>query len=253
MNYALVGCGRMGSAVDEQARRRGHTRVASIDLASRGRLSEASVDRASLGGAEVAFEFTTAEAAEANLLALVGAGIPVVCGTTGWRPTSALGQAIERSGVGVVLAPNFSVGVDLFFRIVREAAERIARLGLHRPFVFEMHHAGKRDAPSGTARHLAALLREVDPGLRTVVEGNPDGALPAGALHVASLRAGHEPGTHTVGFDGEYDRITLTHSATGRAGFALGAVLAAEWIVGRRGLHRFGDVVDALLEEGRLA
>jgi 4-hydroxy-tetrahydrodipicolinate reductase len=175
----------------------------------------------------------------------------VVCGTTGWSVGSPVRDAVEQAGIGAVIAPNFSLGMDLFARLVAEAGRSLGRAGVHQPYLFEMHHSEKRDAPSGTARKLARLLLEVDPRLTTIVEGNPAGALPAGALHVASLRAGGEPGTHCVGFDGEHDRITLTHRASGRSGFALGAVLAAEWVRGRRGVFDFRTVVDALLERGQ--
>jgi 4-hydroxy-tetrahydrodipicolinate reductase len=123
----------------------------------------------------------------------------------------------------------------------------LAAAGLHRPWVFEAHHTGKKDAPSGTARRLAELVMEADPRMRSVVEGNPSQRLAEDALQVVSLRSGSETGTHTVGFDGDYDRITLSHRARDRAAFAVGAVLAAEWLVGKQGLHRFEDVVDELV------
>ncbi len=250
MNYALVGCGRMGDAIDAVAQRRGHRRVAALGREASSSLGEASAARGLLQGADVAFEFTVPDAAEANLIALLAADVPVVCGTTGWSRTGALERAVAASRVGAVVAANFSPGMWVFSCLVRRAGADLARLDLHRPWILEMHHATKRDAPSGTARVLAASLLEVDPRLRRVIEGSGVGGVPEDALHVASLRVGREPGTHTVGFDGALDRITLTHHAAGREGFALGAVLAAEWIIGRRGLYGVGDVMEALLAGG---
>jgi len=253
LKYALVGCGRMGDAIESVASRRGHARVAAVSRDSAGRLGEVDQARRLLGGAEVAFEFTAPEAAEANVLALLGLGVAVVCGTTGWTPGPAVERAVAASTAGAVVAANYSPGMWVFGRLVRRAGTELARLDLHRPWIFEMHHAGKRDAPSGTALRLAAALLEVDPRLRRVVTGNADGGVPDDALHVASLRAGREPGTHTVGFDGALDRITLSHHASGREGFALGAVLAAEWLSGRRGLHGIEDVLEGLLGTGASA
>jgi 4-hydroxy-tetrahydrodipicolinate reductase len=150
-----------------------------------------------------------------------------------------------------VLAPNFSVGVNLFFRTVEETARRAGALGIYDPYVEEVHHRGKRDIPSGTARRLADLLLQADPRLTSVQEGHPDGPLPVGTLQVVGLRAGNDPGSHSVVFDGEQDVIELRHRARGREGFALGAVLAAEWLGGQRGLHGFDAVLDAILEGER--
>ena len=250
MNYALIGYGRMGRAIEEQAARRGHRRTLVIDAEEAGRLRRSDLDREALGGAEIAFEFSLPDAAADNVRSLVRAGVGVVCGTTGWRPSDDLRGMIDEAATGVVIAPNFSVGMFLFRRVVRRAARDLGRAGLHRPYVFEAHHVGKRDAPSGTARELARVVLEEDPRIEQVVEGNPAGMLPERSLHVASLRVGHEPGTHTVGFDGEHDRIELTHRASGRSGFALGAVLAAEWLVGKRGMHGFEKVVEALIGIG---
>ena len=247
MRYALVGTGRMGAAVEIEAGRRGHRKVGEFDPGCVGS-SSAAIDPSTLGRPEVAFEFTEPSAAEENLVTLLQAGISVVCGTTGWTPTSKLEAALSGSEAGAIIAPNFSIGMFLFSRLTREAGRLLGSAGLHRPWIFESHHTGKKDAPSGTARQLADLILEVDPRMRDVLEGNPDERLPDDALQVVSLRTGSEPGTHTVGFDGEYDRITLSHRARSRAGFAIGAVIAAEWLVGKRGLHRFEDVVDALLD-----
>jgi 4-hydroxy-tetrahydrodipicolinate reductase len=241
VKYALVGYGRMGREVDAVALERGHERVAI--LGSGGSGSAADRDLASLEGAELAFEFTRPEAAEANVVRLLRAGLDVVSGTTGWVPGPLVAAAARDGHAGAVLAPNFSVGVVLFCRIVEHAARILSAAGLYEPYVLEAHHRHKRDAPSGTARHLASILLDADPRLDAAPTREASG-LP---LEVVSLRAGHEPGRHTVGFDGEHDGITLTHRARGRGGFAAGAVLAAEWIRGRRGVHAFEAVLEQLL------
>ena len=243
MKYVLVGYGRMGRAVEAQASSRGHECTAVVDPAS----GEATLAPERLGGARTAFEFTLPGAAGRNLETLFDAGVSVVCGTTGWTATKELRERPERCGVGCVFSPNFAVGVHLFFRVVEHAARVIAALEQHEPFVQEAHHRGKADAPSGTARRLASIVVGATPGLETVVEGHPAGRLPRGALQVVATRAGSEPGTHRVGFDGPHDVITLEHRARGREGLALGAVLAAEWLQGRRGWFDFDAVLDAIL------
>ena len=134
---------------------------------------------------------------------------------------------------------------------VGSRAYRAGALGIYDPHVVESHHRGKRDVPSGTARRLADLLLAADPRLTAVQEGHPEGALPPGTLQVVGIRAGNDPGTHTVVFDGEQDVIELRHRARGREGFALGAVLAAEWLGRRRGLHTFDAILDGILEGER--
>jgi 4-hydroxy-tetrahydrodipicolinate reductase len=142
--------------------------------------------------------------------------------------------------------------MTLFSRTVADAAGRFLAAGGYDPFVLEAHHRGKIDAPSGTALRLASAVAAAGPARVEIVAGLPSGRVRAGAVHVASLRAGLEPGTHTVGFDGVHDVITLCHRARDRGGLALGAVLAAEWIVGRRGVHGFEDVVaDVIVRRAR--
>jgi 4-hydroxy-tetrahydrodipicolinate reductase len=245
VKYALVGYGRMGRAIEQQASARGHELCAVHDpeLGRGGRR----LDQAALEGAEVAFEFSAPAVARDNVAALIAAGVAVVCGTTGWQLEGELLEAARRAPAGVVVAPNFSVGMNLFYRLIEEAARLFGAAGLHDPYVVETHHRGKRDCPSGTARRLAEILVEHDPRLRGVQEGNPEERLPDGTVHVASVRAGAEPGTHVVGFDGPTDRIVLQHSARSREGFALGAVLAAEWLEGRKGLHGFAELLERSL------
>jgi len=241
VNFVLVGHGRMGRSIERLAVERGHRMIRAFDASSIDQLS-----RSSLADAEVAFEFTKPDAAEQNVHTLLELGVAVVCGTTGWEAGRDLEHAAKDAGL--IVAPNFSVGMNLFYRLVREAGRLYGRAGLHQPYVLESHHRGKRDVPSGTARRLASILIEADGRLNEMVEGNPARPLEPGALQVASVRAGTDPGTHTVGFDGEHDRIVLQHAARSPTGFALGAVIAAEWLRGRSGMHGFEEVLDAGLD-----
>jgi 4-hydroxy-tetrahydrodipicolinate reductase len=241
----------MGREIEAAAAARGHDLVSIVDPSERGRRVRRRIGPKEIAGAEVAFEFTSPGSAQGNVVALLEAGVPVVCGTTGWEPdAAALARTAKKAKVGLVLAPNFSIGMNLFYRMVREAARLLGSTDRFDPFVLEAHHRGKIDAPSGTARRLAELIVEEDPHRWSVHVGLPPGGLPPGAVQVVSIRAGHETGTHTVGFDGEHDRIGLTHHARGRAGFAAGAVLAAEWVPGKRGIHGFDRVLNDLFPHG---
>jgi 4-hydroxy-tetrahydrodipicolinate reductase len=251
VRVAIVGYGKMGREVEAAAVARGHAVVQRIDVAGGGRGVRRRLDAAAVRRADVAFEFTAPAAAEANVVALLEAGVAVVCGTTGWSLSSpAVAAASRRAGKGAVIAPNFSVGMALFAQVVSEAASRFLAAGDYDPFVLEAHHRAKKDAPSGTALRLAASVAAAAPARAEVVAGLPTGPVRPGAVHVASVRAGLEPGTHTVGFDGLHDVITLCHRARDRGGLALGAVLAAEWVAGRRGVHGFESVVAEWIRGG---
>jgi 4-hydroxy-tetrahydrodipicolinate reductase len=240
----------MGRAIDRIADQRGHERVSIVDPDLDAANAHTGLDPEALRGVEVAFEFTHPGVAEANVATLLEAGVDVVCGTTGWDTASErIRRAAEGSRAGMVVAPNFSLGMNLFYTLVGDASRRIGAVGGYEPFLVETHHRGKRDAPSGTARNLARLMQETGGWDVHIGEPESDG-LPTGTIHVASVRSGFEPGTHTVGFDGEHDVVSLRHRARGRGGFSLGAVLAGEWIVGRRGAHDFQEVLDDLLKKG---
>jgi 4-hydroxy-tetrahydrodipicolinate reductase len=242
MKVALVGYGRMGRAVEQAAEARGHEVVARIDLDtnSEGR----GITAETLNGADVAVEFSVPEAAPANIAALAGCGADTVSGTTGWYDRlEDVRAAVEAAGSGLIYAPNFSLGMQLFFRVVRLAARLSDDLEGYDAYVLEAHHRHKKDHPSGTARRLAEiLLAELSAKERWEL-GAPEGPIDAEALQVTAVRAGEIPGTHTVGLDGLDDRIELRHEARGRAGFARGALAAAEWIRGRSGIFTLEDML----------
>lgn len=218
MDLLLLGNGKMNRLVAEVAAGQGH-RV--VKVITRG-------DRWAAGWAPelVAIDFSVAEAVVEHTDRCMAAGIPLVIGTTGWLDQlDAVRALVDASHVGVVHGANFSIGVQALYRAVAAAAHALPTA--YESFVWEAHHSQKRDAPSGTARHLAEQMR---------ASGHDPGP-------IASTRAGWMPGTHTVGFDSPDDTLTITHTARSRRGFALGALTAAQWILGKRGLHEFSEVI----------
>src|SRR4051794_11696951 len=178
---------------------------------------------------DVAIDFTSPDAVISNVPALAARGINVVLGTTGWqRHESELRRAVADAGTGIVAAPNFSTGVVLFEAIVAQAARLFAGQDEYGAWLHEAHHAMKKDAPSGTALMLKRSMEEA---------GYPR------PIDVSAARAGFIPGTHTIGFDGPSESITLTHTARDRGAFARGALTAARWIQGRRGWFTMHDVL----------
>lgn len=234
MRVAVVGYGKMGREVEAVLAERGHDAV----ITRRG--------AAFPSGCPVGIDFTRAESVVPNTQAALQAGARYVVGTTGWdAQMDELRRMVEAAKGGLVHAPNFSLGVNLFYKVVRDAARLFARFPDYDPYVLERHHRQKKDAPSGTARTLARIL-ESEPGPRPLAATELDGALPDDRFHVAAVRAGGIVGEHTVGFDSGGDEVLLEHRARTRRGFALGAVMAAEWIASRKGFYGFEDVVDDL-------
>ena len=179
--------------------------------------------------ADVAIEFATPSATIQNLPLYAQHGINVVVGTTGWQEHEArLRRIAADASVGVVVSSNFSLGANLFQSVVEHAARQFARQADYGAWVYEAHHAAKIDAPSGTALTLKTAMAAV---------GYHRG------IDVSSTRAGSIPGTHTVGFDGPFDTVTLTHTNRDRAAFALGALAAARWVIGKRGWFTMKDVL----------
>jgi len=230
----LVGHGKMGQLVGELASQYDCDVAGVIDPASPRHGGAADADCWS--GIDVAIDFSTADSVVTNAPALARRGISLVIGTTGWaRHEAALRQVIADSGVGMVVAPNFSTGVVLFEAIVAHAARLFAAQADFGAFLHEAHHAAKKDAPSGTALLLKRSMEQA---------GFPR------PIDVASTRAGFIPGTHAIGFDGPAETITLTHAARDRTAFARGALTAARWVQGKRGWFTMQDVLGVSGPEG---
>ena len=220
---ALIGMGKMGRALEQLAPDRGFRVVATIH-------HEHAITKESLNGAAVAIEFTTPAAAAANTLACASAGCPVVVGTTGWyEQLPTVRRIVEQSGGALLTAPNFSVGVAIFDRIVAEAARLFADQPFFDGHLIETHHTAKKDAPSGTAASLARTAESAS--------GHP--------MPITSVRVGSVPGTHEVVFDGAFEQVRLVHEARDRRVFAEGALAAARWLIGRKGAFTMQDVLGA--------
>ncbi len=227
MKLLLVGHGKMGRMVESLAGEYGAEIAGVIDPGSPAHGGGPDADRWS--GADVAIDFSTPDSVTTNVPVLAKRGISLVVGTTGWsRHEAALRQTIADAGVGIVVAPNFSTGVVLFEAIVAQAAKLFAPQAEFGAFLHEAHHAAKKDAPSGTALLLKQAMEQA--GFERPID-------------VSSTRAGFIPGTHTIGFDGPGETITLSHAARDRTAFARGALLAAKWIHGKRGWFTMRDVL----------
>jgi 4-hydroxy-tetrahydrodipicolinate reductase len=216
---ALIGMGKMGRAVRELADARGWTVRATITRA------DGPVTAARLAGADVAIEFSTPDAAVANISACIEAGCPVVSGTTGW-PLADVAALVHRAGGALLHDANFSVGAHIFFAVAEHTMRLLRATGGYDAQVIEMHHATKRDAPSGTARHLVERI--------------------GGDVPVTSVRLGHVPGTHALLADGVFDQLRVEHVVRDRRVFADGALTAAAWLVGKQGVFTMDDVIGRL-------
>lgn len=236
-SIGLLGYGKMGRTIEQIALSRGHRIAWRIDVDSRADFVPALIRQA-----DVVIEFSRPEAAFENVTECLRAGVPVVSGTTGWLQQLPEAQALCRDlGGALIWASNFSVGVNLFFAINRYVSRLMHGRPEYEPTLTETHHIHKLDAPSGTAVSLANDLIAAF-SRKTAWALAEAGADPA-VLPITAIREGEVPGTHTVEWQSEVDTITLTHTAHSRSGFALGAVLAAEWLPGKRGIFTMPDVL----------
>jgi len=223
---AIVGYGKMGRLIEQLAPEYGFTVHACLD---------AGEDLRQAQGADVAVEFTLPSAVVNNVETLAGLGIPVVTGTTGWLDQMEhLRAVVVQHRTGLVWSPNFSIGVNVFIRVAREAARLLECEPQYGAWAWEIHHHTKKDAPSGT---LLKLVEEME------------AAGYSRPIDTSASRAGAHPGTHEIGFDSAADTITLRHTARNREGFARGALKAARWLPGKRGIFKFEDVLFSALEQ----
>ena len=232
MKIALLGYGRMGKAIEEIAKARGHKIVAKIDKDN---------PNDSVDSADVAINFSVPSAAVSNITNTLNQGVPVVCGTTGWlEHKSNIEQLCTEKKGAFLYASNFSLGVNIFFELNEKLAQMMGQHTQYKASLEEIHHTEKLDAPSGTAITLAEgiLPHTTQNSWKLTEEANEND------LSITAKREPHVPGTHTVTYSSETDEISIAHLAHNRDGFALGAVLAAEWIVGKSGIFSMRDVLN---------
>jgi len=238
MKIALLGYGRMGQEIHKLAEKRGHEIVLIIDNDE-----EWQEKATSLKEADVAIEFTTPESAVDNILHCFEADIPVVVGTTGWiEDIESIRKTSIEQNKGLFFSPNFSIGVNLFFDLNKYLASLMSKWENYEISIEETHHIHKLDAPSGTAIVLANdIIRYNERKEKWVKElqENPD------EVGIKSYRSEDVPGTHIIRYESEMDAIVITHTAKNRKGFALGALLAAEWIKGKRGFFEMRDLLNS--------
>jgi 4-hydroxy-tetrahydrodipicolinate reductase len=230
LGLAIVGYGKMGRLIGQLAPEYGFDVRAKFDSQSNSRAQALSYE--TLSGIDVAVEFTTPDAAPDNLRRLAALGVNSVVGTTGWHEhLPAIRETVTKSGTGLVWAPNFSVGVNIFIQVVAHAAVLFANQAEYEAWGWEIHHSAKKDAPSGTLKKLAEEMR---------ASGY------ARSISLSANRAGAHPGTHEIGFDCAADSITLRHTARSRDAFARGALRAARWIAGKKGVFEFREILGEL-------
>ena len=224
MKIALIGYGKMGHMIESIAKERGHEIVSIID---QNNLNE--FDSNAFASADVAIEFTTPQTAANNILRSWKAGVPVVCGTTGWDVEAMKREVTEREGnkIGLMWSSNYSIGVNILFALNKQLAKFMEASPEYTPHMTEVHHIHKLDAPSGTAKTLQEAIGDDRLKIKDI----------------ESIREGEIAGIHTVTWDSEIDTLSISHSAKSRKGFALGAVIAAEWMKEKTGWHDFSEVI----------
>ena len=224
---AIVGYGKMGKLVEQLAAEYGFEVALKLDEFNNADFEGLTAEN--FRGVDVAIDFSIPAAVRRNVEGIAALGVNLVLGTTGWMEhAGAVKQAVEKNGIGLVWSPNYSVGVNAFFRVVSEAARLLAGEPEYGAWGWEIHHATKKDAPSGTLLKLVEEMKKA--GYERPID-------------VSSNRAGGHPGTHEIGFDSAADTIVLRHTARSREGFARGALKAARWVVGKKGFHEFGDIL----------
>ena len=224
---AIIGYGKMGRLIEELAP--GYSFTVALKLDEFNNTNFEGVTAENFRGIDVAVDFSIPSAVVENVERISALGVNIVIGTTGWTEhVDRVKAAVRKNGIGLVWSPNYSIGVNVFARVVAETARLLAKEPEYGAWAWEVHHATKKDAPSGT------LLKLIDEMTRAGYSR---------AIDVSSNRAGAHPGTHEIGFDSAADTITLRHVARGREGFARGALKAAQWVVGKKGFHEFREIL----------
>ena len=247
MKIAMIGFGQMGQAIKKIALERGH-QIVTIDP-QHPQADFKEIDSKSLAGVAVGIDFTTPAAAIGNIKKFADLKVSLVMGTTGWyEKESEVRELIAQSGIGFLYASNFSLGVNVFFRIAELSAQVINNFPIFDVAGWEAHHNKKADSPSGTAWTIANILKDNIDRKKKINFDKIDRKIEADELHFASVRIGSVPGTHEIIYDSPAETITLNISSRNREGFALGAVIGAEWLGEQKGFFKFDEVFKELLK-----
>lgn len=239
MKIALVGFGKMGHEVQNVITESGTHEIVSVSYED----SKDSLDKDGIKKADVVIDFTAPEAVLETIKEVTALGKNMVIGTTGWyNKIEEIKKEVEEAKTGLIYGQNFSVGANIFFKVVAFASKLFNEFGDYDVAGFEIHHTGKKDSPSGTAKKLANVIMENFSSKKKLETGRLDRQIEKDELHFASLRAGRNFGHHEIIFDSSADEIKLSHTAHGRRGFAQGAVLAAEFIKDKKGFYTFDEI-----------
>lgn len=247
MKIAIIGYGAMGKLIEKLAKEQGIEVVAIVDLTDSGATATA-VSSVTLKDADVCIDFSSAGSEIENITAAMKAGKKMVVGTTGWYENiSDAKKLVEEHNGSLIYAPNFSIGVNIFFKLVKDACKCYNAFPDYDPYVYELHHTRKADSPSGTAKQVGKIIVENLDRKNVMVFDKLDRKIKPEELHVASIRAGVFPGTHVVGFDSVFDNFEMKHTAKDRSGFASGAIEAAKWLMRKKGFFSVEDFTADLM------
>ena len=239
MKIALIGYGKMGQEIEQVIADSKAHEIVSVSF----RKDSDSLDLNGIKKADVAIDFTSPEIVMDNIRQVSDLGVNMVVGTTGWYDQlSEVKKMVEEGDIGLIYGQNFSIGANAFFKIVDYASSLFAKYEQYDVYGQEVHHKGKKDSPSGTAKKLAEIIIKNSPNKTSLQTDRLDRQISDSELHFSSVRGGNNPGYHEITFDSMADEISLSHKARGRRGFAEGAIVASEFIKNKKGFYDFSDI-----------
>lgn len=252
LRILLVGYGKMGQEIEQSLRLRRHSLAGIVDpYMEEGDERRVALSAVDVDAIDVVIDFSVADSFLGNYNFYAKHGLPVIVGTTGWYDAfEAVSATFQEHGGGCVYGTNFSIGAQLFLKMVAHAAALVSPLAEYDLMLTEAHHKQKIDSPSGTANSAAKAVLRNHRRKKRVVSDSLQRAIKEDELHLTSLRGGSIPGIHTLTIDSPFDTVTISHSARNRQGFALGAVLAAEWLVHNTGIYNIEDIIEEVVNEG---
>lgn len=255
MNITIIGYGKMGKEIEKIAKEKNHTIISIVDNSFKEKEINGircfnEINEKSLNGAEVVIDFTEPSTAFENIKKVSELKKNIVVGTTGWYDhLGDVEKIVKENNTGLIWSGNFSIGVNAFFRIVKESSKIFNKIPSYDVMGVEFHHKHKADSPSGTAKMLSKIIVDNITNKKNVVYEELNRKISTDEFHFASVRGGSIPGTHQIIFDSSVDTIKLEHTARGRAGFAFGAIMAAEFIHNKNGFYNIDDLMKNIIDK----